>query len=180
MPPRAAIFTLALVLQALHALGCASAPKEGFDGSVYRKGQVAFQVPSPPPDWRPIALKQAALSYRDPAHDASILLNARCGPLEQDTPLVALTNHLLIGTTERDVRAQEVEPLDGREALHTQVVAKLDGVPLFFDVFVLKKDGCIYDFVYFAPSERGPDGAGPFRALVRGFRTMPGSGARSS
>lgn len=179
MPLRAATLTATLAL-VLHALGCASAPKEGFDGSVYRKGQVAFQVPPPPADWRPVVLKQAALSYRDAAHDASILVNARCGPLEQDTPLVALTTHLLIGTTERDVRAQEVEPLDGREALHTEVVAKLDGVALYFDVFVLKKDGCIYDFVYFAPTGRGPAGAAPFRALVRGFRTLPGAGGRAS
>ncbi len=42
MPLRAATLTATLAL-VLHALGCASAPKEGFDGSVYRKGQVAFQ-----------------------------------------------------------------------------------------------------------------------------------------
>lgn len=181
MPLRAALRTLALVAAlASVATACASAPKEGFDGSVYKKGQVAFRVPPLPPTWKAVTLRQAALSFRDAAHDASILVNARCGPLDHDTPLVALTSHLLIGTTERDVRSQEVEPLDGREALHTQVVAKLDGVPLWFDMFVLKKDGCVYDFVYFAPVGKGEGGAEAFRGVVRGFQTLAGSGSGST
>ena len=50
MPLRAALRTLALVAAlASVATACASAPKEGFDGSVYKKGQVAFRVPPLPP-----------------------------------------------------------------------------------------------------------------------------------
>ena len=37
--------------------------------------------------------------------------------------------------------------MDGREAMHTVMSAKLDGVPKMFDAYVLKKDGCVYDFV---------------------------------
>ncbi len=156
--------------------GLVSSPPVDCSGAVSSSGERCS---------RELSRRPSVASWPGPVWPVRSLLTpippeARCGPLEQDTPLVALTTHLLIGTTERDVRAQEVEPLDGREALHTEVVAKLDGVALYFDVFVLKKDGCIYDFVYFAPTGRGPAGAAPFRALVRGFRTLPGAGGRAS
>ena len=53
-----------------------------------------------------------------------------------------------MGSTERELVSQETEPFDGREALHTRMRAKWDGVPIAFDIYVMKKDGCIYDFVY--------------------------------
>ena len=57
-------------------------------------------------------------------------------------------------------------PLDGREALETQMVAKLDGVEKHFHVVVLKKDGCVYDFLQIAGERQDPDA---FRHFVSGF-----------
>ena len=36
----------------------------------------------------------------------------------------------------------------------------LDGVPMAYDIFVLKKDGCVYDLVYVAPPDAAGQGAG--------------------
>ena len=101
------------------------------------------------------------------------MVNARCRSADARTPLLALTTQLLIGSTEREVARQEVEPFDGREALHTTLRAKYDGVPMQLDVYVLSKDGCTYDFVRVAPKS---DGEPAFEGWVRGFRTLPGSG----
>lgn len=174
MLPRLRVLGLA-VLGSLAA--CAGGRASGsFDGKVYRDGPVAFQLPSPPAGWKRIDVDYASLAFRDEAHNASVLLNARCLSADDRTPLVALTNHLLIGATEREYLSQNVEPFDGREALRTRLKAKWDGVPMVIDVFVLSKDGCVYDFVYLsAPS--GYDGGAPaFESFVRGFRTLPGSG----
>jgi hypothetical protein len=47
---------------------------------------------------------------------------------------------------------------------------------MIIDAYVLSKDGCVYDFVYFG-SPSGFDGGAPvFEAFVRGFRTLRGSG----
>jgi hypothetical protein len=46
-------------------------------------------------------------------------------------------------------------PLDGREALRSHVVAKLDGVPRELLLTVMKKDGCVYDFALVAPPGGG-------------------------
>jgi len=147
-----------------------------FDGHVYRNGSIAFRLPDPPAGWRRIDVDDASLAFRDDTHGASVLLNARCLSADDRTPLVALTNHLLIGATEREYLSQVAEPFDGREALHTKVKAKWDGVPMLIDVYVLSKDGCVYDFVYLG-SPGGFDGGAPaFESFVRGFRTLPGSG----
>jgi hypothetical protein len=173
----------AAVLAAVGAAACATAllaacaaSRASFDGAVYRDGPVAFQLPSPPAGWRRVDVTDGSLAFRDDAHEGSVLVNARCTRPDDDTPLVALTNHLLIGATERDFTAQATEPLDGREALHSRVRAKWDGVPTELVVFVLKKDGCIYDLVYTAPAGKADAGAAEFVRFARGFRTLPGSG----
>lgn len=160
----------------LFLLGCGGRTGRSFDGSVFRDGPIAFQVPPKPPSWRPVEVTEASLAYRDETHGASILVNARCHRRDVGTPLVALTNHLLMGSTARVVASQETQPFDGREALHTKMRAKWDGVPIAFDIFVAKKDGCVYDFVYMGDPTAFESGSRDFEGFVRGFRTLPDSG----
>jgi hypothetical protein len=58
--------------------------------------------------------------------------------------------------------------------LHRRVVAKLDGVPLALDLYVLKKDECLYDLVYLAPPDSAARGAADFARVVAGFDTVAG------
>ena len=157
------------------AIGCGGSAAT-FDGGVYRKGPIAFQVGAAPPSWRKVEVSDAALAWRDDAHDASVLVNARCKKPDDGTPLTALTNHLVMGSTEREIVFEKVEPFDGREALHTKMRVKWDGVPIALDMFVMKKDGCVYDLVYMGSPSGFESGAPPFEAFARGFRTLPGSG----
>ena len=158
---------------------CATGAGRYFDGSTYREGPIAFVLPPKPTSWHSVSVREASLAYRDDAHAASILINARCRRPDEGTPLLALTNHLLIGSTERDIVSQDTEPFDGREALHTKVRAKWDGVPMSFDLFVSKKDGCLYDFVYIGESATFEAGSRVFEDFVRGFKTLPHSGTVS-
>jgi hypothetical protein len=172
---RAALWGLFATTLLLAACGGGKS-RGSFEGNVYRNGPIAFQLPMPPPGWKRIEVDAASLAFRDEDHSASVLLNARCTSADDGTPLVALTNHLLMGTTEREFLSQSTEPFDGREALHTKVKAKWDGVPMLLDVFVLSKDGCIYDFVYLGSPSGFDSGAPVFESFVRGFRTLRGSG----
>lgn len=158
-------------------VACAAGP--AFDGRVYRddrEGGVAFELREIPPGYKRIALDGASVAFRDEANDASIVVKGRCGVASDDAPLEALTNHLLIGTTEREYQQEETLPFDGREARHTIVRAKLDGVPMTFSIYVLKKDGCVYDFMRVAPPPRFEPGRDEFKRFVLGFRSLPGSG----
>ena len=157
------------------AVGCGGS-QERFDGAAFRDGNVAFRVNSVPPAWERISVADASLAFRDVSHQGTVLINGRCGQRGvDDTPLSALTGHLVMGTTEREFDSEVVVPLDSREAMHTKMRAKLDGVKMSYDIFVLKKDGCVYDFVYVAPPERVA-GVPEFERFVMGFHTA-GPGA---
>ena len=50
-----------------------------------------------------------------------MLFDVRCGRRDDDAPLSVLTEHLIMGTTERDVESRLTIPFDGREAMHTLI-----------------------------------------------------------
>jgi hypothetical protein len=64
--------------------------------------------------------------------------------------------------------------MDGREAMHTVMRAKLDGVAKMFDAFVLKKDGCVYDFVVISSPANFDSNRQVFENFVSGFHTLRG------
>jgi len=167
---------LPLALLAAAPIACAATPS--FDGTLYRGPDVAFRVSPLPASWRRVSLAAADLAFRDDAHDASVLINSRCTPSDRDAPLVALTEHLLIGTTDRAIVREETIPFDAREARHTVLSARLDGVQMEYDIFILKKDGCVFDLVYVARPDaaKGAGGAAEFERFVLGFHTVGGPG----
>ena len=110
------------------------------------------------------------LAWTHEGHAAIIQANASCNP-GLDIPLTALTNHLLIGFTERELATQELVPMDGREALRTHMRAKLDGVPRELLLVVLKKDGCVYDFALVAPLRGFTPARASYDAMLQSFRT---------
>jgi len=89
-------------------------------------------------------------------------------------PLRALVQHLFLQFTDRVQLSERPFKLDGRDALEVEMNASLDGVPRHFLVTVLKKDGCVYDFILVEAV--GASGAGSnaaaYHALVSGFRTL--------
>ena len=116
-----------------------------------------------------LAADHTLLAFRDRSGGATIAVNGRCGKDGDDVPLESLTHHLFLHFTERQVAGQSKLALDGRDALRTVLLAKLDGVPKHFTVVVLKKNGCVYDFLRI-----GHDGSTvqDFDGFVRGFSTL--------
>jgi hypothetical protein len=154
---------VALALAWPLGLGCSAS---NFDGKLFRQGNVAFRLEHLPPSWRNIEISDTALAFRDDEHGTTVAINGRCGRDAEDVPLQSLTQHLFLQFTERQLESQQLIPLDGREALETQMIAKLDGVEKHFHVVVLKKDGCVYDFLQIANARQEPE---DFRFFVSGF-----------
>lgn len=142
-----------------------------FDGSVYRDGDIAFRVGKRPETWRAIQVEGALLAFRDESSSATIAVNGRCGLDGDDVPLRALTHHLFLQFTDRRVIEQRTLTLDGREALRTELLADLDGVPRRFVVYVLKKDGCVYDFVWIGATDPSASASAAYQNFVQGFTT---------
>jgi hypothetical protein len=158
-----------LATAALCAAGCGGSR---FDGGVFENADLAFRTRPPPAEWHAITAEGALLAFRDDTTPASVVLNGRCGKDGDDVPLEALTHHLFLEFTDRVVESQTRVEMDGREALHTEMLAKLDGVEKRFTAIVLKKNGCVYDFIHVAPPAAPAEGRRRFIAFVEGFSTI--------
>jgi hypothetical protein len=154
---------------ALTAVACRSTPKTSWDGAVVSRGELVADLPAVPATWRRLRIEDAMLAFQPPEERQLVLVNGRCGLANDDVPLVSLTQQLLIGTTNRAILSEERLPFDGREALRSFVVAKLDGVPRFYDLLVLKKNGCVVDFVRTGPPGDEHNGQAAFNAVIASF-----------
>lgn len=147
--------------------GCGGA---SFDHQVFDDGRVRYRIGTRPLGYTRVEVGRNDLAFFEPTL-GTIAVNSTCEDYE-DVPERALMNHLLFGTRERVFRVEEVVTLDGRGALHSVVDAELDGVPVTLDVYVLKKDGCIFDLS--RTSSRAAFGAGrrQFEDFARGFAVL--------
>jgi hypothetical protein len=136
----------------------------------FTKSDVRYRIGELPPGWKQTSLRDNDLAWiaNDSGH--TIALNSTCDEY-RDAPLPALTQHLLMGFTERQLIKQETVPLDGREALRSHYQAKLDGVPIELLLVVMKKNGCIYDFTYLSPVGRFVEKLADFEQFLQGFKT---------
>jgi hypothetical protein len=166
---RLARAALLLGLTGLGALGAGCASADAFEGGVLRKGDLHVRFGPVPEGWRRIPVDGADLAYRDDPREGSTLFDVHCHDRDGDAPLPVLTEHLIMGTTARDVQLAETLPFDGREVLHTLMSAKLDGVAMRYDLYVMKKDGCVYDVVFVAPPGTFEQGRPGFERFASGL-----------
>jgi hypothetical protein len=167
MLTRAAAVLVTLV--ALSACGHGPPPKWNDASNELCQKKLCYRVGDLSPNWQEVHKEGASIGFYNRELGAVLQANASCRQDAEAAPLAALTRQLLIGYTDRDLRSQVRFPLAGREALRTQVSARLDGVPVILDLVVLRRNGCIYDLSYVAPPDRYPAGLPDFDAFVHGF-----------
>lgn len=170
-PMRRRTRLVALLIGLAGSAGCAHG--DVFEDDVLHKGDLRVEVGPMPPSWKRVAVDGADVAFRDDERAGSTLLDVRCNPGDDKAPLASLTQHLIMGTTERAFETEDVIPFDRREALHTILRAKLDGVPMQYDIYVMKKDGCVFDLVYVAPPDRFAEGAADFERFAQGLHSPP-------
>jgi hypothetical protein len=142
------------------------------ENGLYRNEELAFRIGPVPSNWRRLDADEAALAFRDDGAGATIAVNGRCGKDGDDVPLEALTHHLFLHFTDRQVVSQQTVELDERKALRTEIIAELDGVPKRYTVYVLKKDGCVYDFLHISTLEASEASRHDFERFVKSFSTI--------
>lgn len=87
-----------------------------------------------------------------------------------ELPLEVLNNHLLLGISNKAALSRDETSVDGVKALHTILMAELDGNPLKIYVVVLKKDETVFNIVYWADPDHYDNGIGDFESLLKSFR----------
>ena len=145
------------------------------EGNVYRDREARYRIGELGEGWERLSVSGNDLAWRHEGWGAIAQVNASCDPF-QDVPLTALTNHLVIGFTDREWHDQRLVQLDGREALRSRVTARLDGVPRELVLYVLKKDECTYDFaLVVASGDDWSSAEAAFDGFVAGFTTEAGA-----
>ncbi|MHB8873908.1 MAG: hypothetical protein ACYC8T_09515 [Myxococcaceae bacterium] len=141
----------------------------GLREGVFTKEGVRYEVGAKPAQWRQLELEDNDLAFvADSGH--SIAVNSTCRN-HGDPSLEVLTQHLIMGFTDRTRVAQEPGSIDGRASLGSHYTARLDGVPIELMLVVMKKDGCIYDFTYLSPQGRFEEKRPAFESLLSRFKT---------
>ena len=140
-----------------------------FRNGVYEDEHARYRV-GELPQWQRMEVDDNDLAFHRPGM-GTIGVNSTCTDYE-DVPATALVNHLLFDTTSRRFLTEEVVTLDGRGARHVVVRLELDGVPLEIEVFLLKKDGCVFDLTHIRSRSAPPQARAAFLSFVQRFAVM--------
>ncbi len=152
----------ALFLFCLALTGCAH---PHFDGTLLTKREASYRVGALPEAWHRVSVEDADLAFHS-AGQGTISVNATCSDYD-DVPAIALVNHLFFGTTKRHYLVDEDVTIDGRGARHVIVDCELDGVPFRAEVYLMSRNGCVFDLDYV--SDRNAQGHRAFADFVTGF-----------
>ena len=167
LPDSARAGRISAACLALALAGCASA---SFSQGVYRDRYTTYRIGSLGTGWQPVHVSDNDLAFHR-ARMGTISVNSTCTEYD-DVPTSALLNHLLFETTQREALLEEVVPIDGRGARHVVMHAELDGVPLEFEVFIVKKDGCVFDLSHIRGQPSDPAARATFARFVQQFAVL--------
>ena len=131
----------------------------------------AFEVPLPGDEWQPVPDEPPVLTLVHTQLAAGITISVSCDQ-ERDVPLDILTRHLFFGFKNMEVLQQAPQALNGVPALETVARASLDGRKVQLHSYVVRRDGCIYDMVYFASPQDYSRGEPSFARMMAGFRFL--------
>jgi hypothetical protein len=131
----------------------------------------AFEVPLPGDEWQQMADEPSVLTLAHTQLSAGITISVTCDR-DRNVPLNILVRHLFFGFKDMEVLHQEPQALDGTPALKTVARARLDAREVQVKSYIVRRDGCIYDMVYFASPQDYSRGEPSFEHMVAGFRFL--------
>lgn len=136
--------------------------------TIQPKKSTTFKVNSLGAGWTTLKDSLADLAYVSKKNGATISLDTTCEKYE-DSPINQLMYNLLANLQNSKWEKDEYIKLDDREAYKVILNATADGVPIKAQAIVLRKNYCIYDFI-FSGSPSGYKASLPdFEKFVGGF-----------
>ena len=156
-------------LATLAIAGCATTR---LDAGVFHSKK-GYRVALPGGDWIVANGGDADLTLKHRDGQRGIVVHAACDAARARGPLNVLARHLLSGLRERSVVTREDVAVDGKVARHAVVEGRVGDArePMTVEVYVVRDDRCLYDFIYAAPPEAFEAGRADFERLVHGFAT---------
>jgi hypothetical protein len=132
-----------------------------------------YRVAVPGQAWSVASDSRADLELRHHDGKSGIVVNAACGRDRARGPLEVLARHLLSGIRDRSVISAGDVPLNGRTARHAVLDGRLgeSGDAMRIELYVMRDDRCLYDFLYAAPPDTFDATRPDFRRLIGTFDT---------
>ncbi len=141
-----------------------------FRDGIYEDDEARYRLGELDASWKRMKVGDNDLAFYRPGM-GTISINATCTEYE-DVPVTALLNHLLFETQKRRFLVEEDVTLDGRGARHVVVQAELDGVPIELELYVMKKDGCVFDLAHVRNHVAPARARATFQAVVGRFAVL--------
>ena len=159
---------LALALGAVIAFTACAGRR--IENGVYHSDK-GYRLTLPGSEWSVAADSKADIELRHQDGLAAMLANAECDDRAKSRSAGLLLGQLLIGLRDRATIEENEVSLDGRQALHRVLDGRVaaDGAPTRIEAYVLKEQGCVYDFAYAAPPASFEAWRADFRRFVESF-----------
>lgn len=146
--------------------------KSYYNGIVRTVGG-AFRIGSLPRYWDQKSIKFRALLFENDRDGSTITIDSWCRGAYSDSSLTGLMSELRRGLADVKTLSSETVMIDQRAALNNSWSANLDGRTVFMNAYVIKKDNCVFDFVYVTlPGQQLYEA--DFHQMVRGFKLLTG------
>lgn len=132
-----------------------------------------YRVALPGPAWAVVEDDRADLELRHRARPAGMLANATCGTAAIRRSLAVLARYPLFGLREREMVEEGNATLGGRPAAHLVLEGRMGGATerVRVELYVVKDDRCVYDFLYAAEPAVFAEGRADFRRFLDTFRS---------
>ena len=132
--------------------------------------EATYSFGLPPKEWKPATEKGAQVLWVHESMPALIHIRAQC-EMHGDSSLESFTDHLRIDFREWKVLSQEPMILAERDALHSVILAEIDGgIATQLELIVFKKNGCLFDIQYIAAPEVFERGRPAYQQVVADFK----------
>ena len=134
------------------------------EGGVYSDPQGYFKLSFPENGWQLLSWKDLDFVLWDSRTGSTIVVDVK--PLKEDLELATLTNQLLIAFDSKKIISQDMEKIDGREALKTVLEAWTEGTEITVEAYVVRGKGLSYDIIFWAPRDVFPHKVDAFHQLL--------------
>ena len=145
-----------------------------FINGIYKNSQLKYKIGKLSSKWKQLEVDYLNLTFYNKENNAVIYVNGKCRA-SSDLPLTILRTHLLIGFKNKKILKSENLEIENRKALHSIVLASLDGVKRKVDYYILKKNGCLYDFVLISTIKSFDENQKEFQKILKKFKIIKGS-----
>jgi len=98
-----------------------------------------------------------------------VTLNSSC-TRNSKAPKEVLTKHLLFGARNVEYSERQRIEVAGTEGLLSHVSATIENMPFKLLVFVLPKEGCVFDFSLLSPKEISQSDRQDFLSFIKSFK----------